>query len=184
MFSTNAQSRFASVVDDGVLGPLRLLCHTWRCPCISVVPEATHEASRGPEKGTVSAQKGFKRVRDGDEWVAGRNGREQCFPNEGSLICPPGKSMICYEKETEKNELVARPETEWTSWMVATMTAKKVKLVMSEYSCLIFVCCWNWRIWNMLWPFLYAHAKVQSPHKSWNKFAHPLFFRLGQTRVV
>ena len=27
-FSTNAQSRFASVVVDGVLGPPRLACHT------------------------------------------------------------------------------------------------------------------------------------------------------------
>ena len=31
------------------------------------------------------------------------------FPDEGSLICPPGKSMIFYKKETEKIELVPRP---------------------------------------------------------------------------
>ena len=42
-FSTNAQSRLASVVVDGVLGPPCLARHTWRCPCISVVPEARHE---------------------------------------------------------------------------------------------------------------------------------------------
>ena len=56
-FSTNAHSRFASVVVDCVLGPPRLVRHTWRCPCISVFSEATHEASRGPLKGAVSAQK-------------------------------------------------------------------------------------------------------------------------------
>ena len=28
--------------------------------CISVVPEATHEASRGPEKGAMSAQKALR----------------------------------------------------------------------------------------------------------------------------
>ena len=56
-FSTNAQPRFASVVVDSVLGPPRLARHTYRCPCISVVPEATHEASRRPEKGAVTAQK-------------------------------------------------------------------------------------------------------------------------------
>ena len=60
MFLSNAQSRFASVVVDGVLGPPRLALHTCRCPCISVVPEATHEASRGPEKGAVSAQKALR----------------------------------------------------------------------------------------------------------------------------
>ena len=59
-FSTNAQSRFASVVVDGVLGPPRLAQHTCRYPCISVVPEATCEASRGPEKGAVSAQKALR----------------------------------------------------------------------------------------------------------------------------
>ena len=72
----NAQSRFASDDLDGVLGPPRLAQHSWRCPCISVVPEATHEASRGPERGAVSAQKSPLRVQDGDEGVAGRNGRE------------------------------------------------------------------------------------------------------------
>ena len=41
-----------SVVDGG-LGPRQ-------CPCISVVLEATHEASRGPEKGAVSAQKALR----------------------------------------------------------------------------------------------------------------------------
>ena len=59
-FSTNAQSRFASVVVGGVLGPPRLARHTYQCPCISVVPEATHEASQGPEKGAVSAQKALQ----------------------------------------------------------------------------------------------------------------------------
>ena len=33
---------------------------TVRCPCISVVPEATHEASQGPLKGTVSAKKALQ----------------------------------------------------------------------------------------------------------------------------
>ena len=41
-------------------GPLCLARHTWRCPCFSVVPEATHEASRGPLKGAVSAQKALQ----------------------------------------------------------------------------------------------------------------------------
>ena len=48
-------------------------------------------------------------TRDGDQGVAGRNGTGKYFPDEGSLICPPGKSMILYKKETEKIELVARP---------------------------------------------------------------------------
>ena len=59
-----------------VLGPPRLACHYWWCPCFSVVLEATHETSRGPLKGAVSAQKSHSRVRDGDMGVAGRNGRE------------------------------------------------------------------------------------------------------------
>ena len=59
-FSTNAKSRFASVVVDSVRGHPCLARQTWRCPSISVVPEATHEARRGPEKGAVSAQKALR----------------------------------------------------------------------------------------------------------------------------
>ena len=59
-FSTNTQLWFASAVLNGVLVPPSLVRHTWRCPCFSVVPEATHEASRGPLKGAVSAQKALQ----------------------------------------------------------------------------------------------------------------------------
>ena len=48
---------FASVDQDVVLGPPHLAQHTLRCPCISIVPEAMHEASRGPLKDAMSAQK-------------------------------------------------------------------------------------------------------------------------------
>ena len=54
-------------------------------------------------EGRLVSSKSPSRVRDGDEGAAGRNAREQCFPDEGSLICPPGKSMIFDKKETEKN---------------------------------------------------------------------------------
>ena len=52
-FSTNALSRFASLIPDGV----HSAAHLTRCPCFSVVPEAMHEANQWPLKGTVSAQK-------------------------------------------------------------------------------------------------------------------------------
>ena len=43
------------------------------------------------------------RVRDGDKRVAGRNGREEYFPDEDSKICPKGKSMIFFKKGDTKN---------------------------------------------------------------------------------
>ena len=49
-----------AVVVDGVLGPQRLLLNTLQRPCFFVDPEATHEESRGPEKGAVSAQKALR----------------------------------------------------------------------------------------------------------------------------
>ena len=33
---------------------------------------------------------------------------ERSFPDEGLLVCPPGKSMILYKNETEKYELVVQ----------------------------------------------------------------------------
>ena len=71
---------------------------------------------KGPWKGFVSVQKSPSRVQDRDEGVAGRKGKEKYFLNEGSLICPPGKSTIFYKKETEKIELVARPEINDQQW--------------------------------------------------------------------
>ena len=52
----NAQSRFAKVVLDSVLAPPSPEQHTWSCPWFSVVPEASHEVSRGPFKGPGHGQ--------------------------------------------------------------------------------------------------------------------------------
>ena len=54
---TNTQSRFVTVVLNGVLRPPHLSCHFWECPCISKVPEAMHEV-KCPWK--VSAQKALQ----------------------------------------------------------------------------------------------------------------------------
>ena len=65
--------------------------------------------SRAREGRRVSS-KSPSRVRDGDEGVAGRKGREKYFSDKGSLICPPGKSMMFYTKsKLRKIESVARP---------------------------------------------------------------------------
>ena len=69
----------------------------------SVVSDATYASRLRALEGHCVSSKSPSRVRDGYEGVAGRNGRELCFPDEGSLICPPGKSMSFHEKETEKN---------------------------------------------------------------------------------
>ena len=89
----------------------------WRCPGTSVAPSTAHLkvslylcSSRSNARGELRALEGRRvspkspwRGRDGDEGVAGKNGREWSFPDEGSLICPPGKSMIFHIKETEKD---------------------------------------------------------------------------------
>ena len=51
-----ANKRGPGILDGVLLGSL----NTWQCPCISVAPEATHEASRGPLKGAMSAQKALQ----------------------------------------------------------------------------------------------------------------------------
>ena len=68
--STIAKLRFSSVVLDSVLRPQRLACHHWRCPCISVFPEATRKASWVPLKDAMSAQKSFNgpKRRQGSCW--------------------------------------------------------------------------------------------------------------------
>ena len=65
-------SRFASGVVDGVLGPPHLARHTWRCPCISVVPEAMYVSRLKAREGHHASSKSASRVWD---WQMGVNGR-------------------------------------------------------------------------------------------------------------
>ena len=62
-----------------------------------VVPEATHEASRGPL--TVSAQ-ALRESETETEGVAGRNGGEKSFLSKESFISPPGKSIRFHKNKT------------------------------------------------------------------------------------
>ena len=50
-------------------------------------------------KGAVSAQKSPSRVRDRDKGVAGRNGREKYFPDEG-----PGGQINDFLKEKKQKQ--------------------------------------------------------------------------------
>ena len=82
ILTVSSDLRAQRAIPDGVLG-------------ISGVPEPTTEARlRALEGHGVSAQKSPSRVQDKDKGVAGRNRKEICLPVEGSLICPPVKSMF------------------------------------------------------------------------------------------
>ena len=89
-----------SVVVDGVLGPLPLVRHTRGCPCFSIVPEAMHEASRGPLKEAVSAEKPFKGV----GWRRGRCWEElqRIVFSQLGIIDFPSRQIndFFYKKET------------------------------------------------------------------------------------
>ena len=92
VFATNAQSRFAIVLLDFVLelqpkskttdGVLVIFLYFWKL-CTRQV--------KCPSRALCVIS---KRVWDVYEGVGGRNGSEKYFPNNVSLICPPGRSMI------------------------------------------------------------------------------------------
>ena len=71
--------------------------------CISEVPEATYETNRGRHEGCRVSSESPSRVWQGDEGVDGRNRREKCFNNKGSLIYPPGKPNIFFTKRKKMN---------------------------------------------------------------------------------
>ena len=54
-------------------------------------------------KGAVSAQKALQRSETEARELLGGREEKSVLLADGSLICPPGKSMIFYKKETEKN---------------------------------------------------------------------------------
>ena len=99
-FSTNPQFGMHQLflhqsLSSGVLEPAASATHPTVYDSFSVVPEEAHESSRGPLKGTVSAQK----VLQGSEMET----MELLGGTEEYSVCPPGKSMIFHKKETEKN---------------------------------------------------------------------------------
>ena len=65
---------------------------------------ARHEVSRGLLKGIVSAQKALQ-ARDGEKGVAGRNGREEYFPDEGLIDLPSSQLNDFVEKENRKKRV-------------------------------------------------------------------------------
>ena len=75
-----------------------------QCPCISEVLEARHEESRGPLKGAVPGQKSPSRIETETRELLG--GTEE--NSVSSMRCPPGKSVIFYKKETEKNWVIGQ----------------------------------------------------------------------------
>ena len=62
-----------------------------RCPCFSVALEATHEASQGPLKGAMSAQKSLQGFETEARELLGGTEEDSVSPTRGTLICPPGK---------------------------------------------------------------------------------------------
>ena len=91
-FSTNSQSRFASVALDAVTVSWDFYTYCSVPSFFSEVPKATHEASQGHMKGTMSSQKALK----ASEGVSGKNEREKTYSEKGLMIYPTGKSMISY----------------------------------------------------------------------------------------
>ena len=96
-FSTNTQSRFASVVFDCILGPLPLSSTLDSVLGFSLVPEATHESNRRAPcqlKGLFELTRLPSRALDGHEAVTERKRREKSltfifFQINNNKIFPP-----------------------------------------------------------------------------------------------
>ena len=100
-FSTNPQSRFASVLLDSELGPTRLARHSWQSPWFSVVLKQQLCWGWGPLKGAVSVWKRLQSSEAEAKGVTGRNKREPFSPQR-VVIDSPGKSMMCFRKRKQK----------------------------------------------------------------------------------
>ena len=96
------QSRFASVVFDGILAPsslLRLSRYTWWCPCIAVVAESMFKTILRAFEGHYVCSKRPQRARDQGKGWLGQMKVKNILADEVSLICPLSKSAISYPIE-------------------------------------------------------------------------------------
>ena len=60
-------------------------------------------ASCGPLKGGEGYGSAQKALQGPEAETREMLGGEKCFPDQGSLISPPGKSMISYQKANLEN---------------------------------------------------------------------------------
>ena len=94
------------------------------CPFIYVVWEATHKARFKALEGHCVSSKSPSNVQNSDEVVAGREEREKYFLDEGSLIHPPGKSMIFYKRK----KLSWWPDLLWPSLRQTVLVWNRVRV--------------------------------------------------------
>ena len=111
---------------SGVLGPLHLAWHTWRCPCISIVMEATHEGSQGSKTQT----------------------RELLQGTTENSVFPMKDHWFITKRKQKKIELVARPEVDSlraseTADLPAAISNYPLHLKQEERSSVCFNATWK-----------------------------------------
>ena len=92
----------------------QLLLTVYRDLCATLYLFSSGSNARGESganEGRRVSSKSPSRVQDGDEGVAGRNERGQCFPNKGNIDLPSRQMIFHLQKGNwkEKIELAARP---------------------------------------------------------------------------
>ena len=124
-FSKTAQSRFASIVFEGVLGPLK---HIWQCPCMSSAPEATHEVSCGPLNSKVSAQKPLQGSgTETREFLGGRKEKGGSPPFWEVSVIRQINDFLLQQTKQKIFESVTRPEVAlWRHWRRLAVTGSDV----------------------------------------------------------
>ena len=83
---------------------------TWRCPCLYVVPEATHEASQGPLKGAVSAQKALRGSKTETGELLGGTEENSVSPMRDHWFALQANQWVFTKRKQKKIELLARPD--------------------------------------------------------------------------
>ena len=81
---TNTKSMFVSVIHDGVLGPPRLDCHDWWCPCLEATFKAILMALEGRP---VSSKKPF---------IGPKPRQESCWEEEENKVTPLQANQIFF----------------------------------------------------------------------------------------
>ena len=174
---------FASVVFDSVLGPLRLARLTWLCPCFSVVPEATHEASRGPEKGAVSAKKALRGSETETRELLGGTEENRVSPKRGHWFALQANQWVFTKRKHIIIELVVRPAGHLFCWPVLCRWLGK-RRSQGQWPCLClprngWACgreeskhekgCWivnpDFTCFHLLQAFIAIFEKSSSPQK-------------------
>ena len=141
-----------SAVFDDVIGPPRLVRHTWRCPCFPAVPETTHETETrellgGMDENNIAQRKGLWLALMANQWFLQEGKRKKWVSGQTWVILFSCPVIWPWCAPPKRSQLESNPDicqsifqlAFWTLLLQVLVLGKGLKVSWLVY----FISPWN-----------------------------------------